>query len=1050
MSQDINVTIAETTEINVTVSNLSTGGEGGFDRFTDLLDTPNSYTGQGGKVVKVNAGATALEFATDTSGYITSSSDTSTVDVTVNAGNLSAAVIQSGIDHGSISGLSDDDHPQYLNTARGDARYYTESETDTLLANKQPLDADLTAVAGLSTTGIVTRTGSGTATTRTITAGSSKIAVTNGNGVSGNPTVDLGTVATTDITGFTEAVQDTIGTSVAAGTGISVSYDDPSGITTITATGGDAFIQSVSDTATVNLTVAADELTADVIQSGIDHGSISGLGDDDHTQYHNNTRGDARYYTKTQLDGGQLDNRYYTETETDTLLGGKANTVHTHTASQVTDFDAEVSNNTDVAANTAARHAALTVTDSPTVNLTLTAQDLEADVIDNSSIQQIEIGKAGTVAGTRKELNFIEGTNITLTVADDIANDRVNVTVAASGGGSGEANTASNVGTAGVGVFKQKTGVDLEFKKINAGSNKVTITDDTGDDEVDIDVSPANIAAALDTDDIAQGATNLYNQTHTGDVTGATALTIANNAVTTAKIANDNVTFAKVQNIATSRVLGRTTASSGDIEELTPGAGISLSSGTISVDATAVDHATLTNLNSATYTHLTAANHTDLTDGGDSTLHFHSADRARANHTGTQTASTVSDFDEAAQDAVGGMVDSTLTYVDATPALGRSAITGDISVPSGSNTAAISAGVIVNADINASAAIDATKIADGSVTSTEFQYIGGLTSDAQTQINGKANTVHTHTASDVTDFTEAAQDAIGGAFDSTLVYTDGSNAMGRAGITGDVTIAAGSNTSAIGAGVIVNADINASAAIDATKIADGSVTSTEFQYLGSVTSDIQGQINGKQASDATLTSLAAYNTDGLITQTAADTFTGRTLTAGGGITVTNGNGVSGNPTIASNLRVMGQSGAASSVTSTTNETALATVTIPANTMGANGALRINMLFSFTNNANAKTLRIRLGGISGTIFMAVTSITNQASLPLHRIIMNRNATNSQITQQSSSGQSYNVTTSAVTTGAVDTTASQDLVITGQLTNTGDTITLEYYSVELLTA
>lgn len=33
-----------------------------------------------------------------------------------------------------------------------------------------------------------------------------------------------------------------------------------------------------------------------------DHGELTGLADDDHTQYHNNTRGDARYYTKAQID----------------------------------------------------------------------------------------------------------------------------------------------------------------------------------------------------------------------------------------------------------------------------------------------------------------------------------------------------------------------------------------------------------------------------------------------------------------------------------------------------------------------------------------------------------------------------------------------------------------------------------------------------------------------------------------------------------------------------------------------------------------------------
>ena len=84
---------------------------------------------------------------------------------------------------------------------------------------------------------------------------------------------------------------------------------------------------------------------------------------------------------------------------------------------------------------------------------------------------------------------------------------------------------------------------------------------------------------------------------------------------------------------------------------------------------------------------------------------------------------------------------------------------------------------IDNANIKAAAAIDATKIADGSVTSTEFQFINSLSSNAQTQLDAKQATI------------------------------DSSNRL------------------------------------NANLIHDGSVDNTEFGYLNGVTSAIQTQID---------------------------------------------------------------------------------------------------------------------------------------------------------------------------------------------------------------
>jgi hypothetical protein len=86
--------------------------------------------------------------------------------------------------------------------------------------------------------------------------------------------------------------------------------------------------------------------------------------------------------------------------------------------------------------------------------------------------------------------------------------------------------------------------------------------------------------------------------------------------------------------------------------------------------------------------------------------------------------------------------------------------------------------------------------------------------------------------------------------------------------------------------------------IPATDIAAGSVNDTEFGYLDGVTSAIQGQIDSKQASDADLTAIAALSTTGIAVRTAANTWALRSIASGTGISVSNGDGVAGNPSIA--------------------------------------------------------------------------------------------------------------------------------------------------------
>ena len=192
---------------------------------------------------------------------------------------------------GVISAQSGDySAAQVSNTPAGNLSSVTvQAAINELDSEKQPVDATLTALAAFNSNGIIVQTAADTFAARSIASGTG-ITVSNGDGVSGNPSIAIsasGVTASTygsasQVSSFAVNAQGQI--TSASNTAINITASQ---VSNFNEAAQDAMGAAISDTATVNLSYdgVSNLLSADVLQAGLDHGSISGLSDDDHAQY---------------------------------------------------------------------------------------------------------------------------------------------------------------------------------------------------------------------------------------------------------------------------------------------------------------------------------------------------------------------------------------------------------------------------------------------------------------------------------------------------------------------------------------------------------------------------------------------------------------------------------------------------------------------------------------------------------------------------------------------------------------------------------------------
>lgn len=133
-----------------------------------------------------------------------------------------------------------------------------------------------------------------------------------------------------------------------------------------------------------------------------------------------------------------------------------------------------------------------------------------------------------------------------------------------------------------------------------------------------------------------------------------------------------------------------------------------------------------------------------------------------------------------------------------------------------------------------------------------------------------------------------------------------------------------------------------------------------------------------------------------------------------------------------------------SVTGTVNQTELGTVTIPGGLMSTNGILEISSFWTMTNSANNKTIKIKHGQTTDPVTGGSSFVNRtETTIAIHQhlcILRCSNSVNAQKAISSTISTGLGTTTASNFTNTYDLSTDKKIFLTGQLANTGETITL----------